>query len=61
MLVLSRKTGTSIIISENIIVKILDFPSRYCVKLGITAPKEIKILRDELCPYFQDYELFTDQ
>lgn len=48
MLILSRKTGESLIINENIEVKIVDV-SGDKVKIGITAPGDIKILRNELC------------
>ncbi|MFW6273328.1 MAG: carbon storage regulator CsrA [Halanaerobium sp.] len=47
MLVLSRKLNEKIIINENIEVEVLSIESG-SVKLGITAPKEIEILRQEL-------------
>lgn len=47
MLVVSRKIGESIVIGENIEVSILDI-SEGIVKIGIEAPKNIKILRKEL-------------
>lgn len=47
MLVVSRKIGESIIIGDNIEVNILDI-SEGIVKIGIEAPKKIKILRKEL-------------
>lgn len=46
MLVLNRKAGQSLTIDGNIKIKILsDFG---VVRLGIEAPKHIKIIRDEL-------------
>jgi carbon storage regulator len=47
MLVLSRKLNEKIIIDENIEVEVLSIDNG-SVKLGITAPKEIEILRQEL-------------
>lgn len=47
MLVLSRKNGESIVIDDKIEVKILSF-SGDKVQIGISAPKEIKIIRSEL-------------
>lgn len=47
MLVLSRKTGESVMIGE-IEVKITEV-SGDRVKIGIQAPKEYKIMRKELC------------
>jgi carbon storage regulator len=47
MLVLSRKNGESIILMNDIIIKVLEIKSGV-VKLGIKAPKEIKIWREEI-------------
>lgn len=47
MLVLTRKLDESIIINDNIEVKIVEIKEN-TVKLGISAPKEIKILRKEI-------------
>jgi carbon storage regulator len=47
MLVLNRKPGESIIINENIEVCILE-ASDGSVKLGISAPRTVKILRKEI-------------
>ncbi|MGL4561891.1 MAG: carbon storage regulator CsrA, partial [Brevinema sp.] len=47
MLVLSRKESESIIINDNIEIKIVDIKMDQ-VKIGIVAPKEIKILRKEI-------------
>lgn len=47
MLVVTRKTEESVIIAENIEVTILDV-SKDRVKIGITAPKDIRIIRNEL-------------
>jgi len=47
MLVLARKINQSIIIQDNIEVMILDIQGEQ-VKIGIKAPKEIKIYRKEI-------------
>ncbi|MEN4046431.1 MULTISPECIES: carbon storage regulator CsrA [Sulfurimonas] len=47
MLVLARKADESIVIGENIVVKVISVENGV-VKLGIDAPKEISIIRNEL-------------
>ncbi len=47
MLVLNRKPGESIIIGDNIEIKILEIQDGK-IKIGIEAPKDIGILRKEV-------------
>ena len=47
MLVLQRKTGQSIRIGEDIEVVVLEVSGDH-VRLGIAAPREIRVLRQEL-------------
>ena len=47
MLVLTRKCDESIRIGSNIIIKVLETSSGH-TKLGITAPKEIPVHREEV-------------
>ena len=47
MLVLKRKAGESIIIADNIEVKIIEVEEGR-IKIGIEAPKDISILRKEV-------------
>jgi len=47
LLVLSRKKGEKIRINDNIIIEILEVNGGI-VKIGFTAPQQIKIYRDEL-------------
>ncbi len=47
MLVLGRKKDESIIIDGHIVITVLDIEGDR-VKIGITAPKEIPVLREEL-------------
>ena len=47
MLVISRKVGESILISDNIKVTIVSLGSDK-ITIGIDAPKDIKVIREEL-------------
>ncbi|EIV99090.1 carbon storage regulator CsrA [Thermoanaerobacter siderophilus] len=47
MLILTRKVGQSIIIREDIEIRILEIDDGQ-IKLGVTAPKNISVLRKEL-------------
>jgi len=53
MLVLSRKTGESIMIGDQIEVKILSVDGDQ-VKLGIVAPKSVKVHRSEVYEAIQE-------
>lgn len=47
MLVLSRKTGQKLIINDNIELVVLETRGDF-VKLGINAPREVSIYREEI-------------
>ncbi len=47
MLVVTRKTDESLVISDNIEITVLEI-TKDKVKIGISAPKEVKIIRSEL-------------
>lgn len=47
MLVLTRKKGESIIIGDNVEITVAEVEEGR-VKLGITAPKDVKVLRKEV-------------
>ncbi len=47
MLVLSRKKDESIIIGDNIEIKVVDIKEKV-VKLGIKAPKHVPVYRSEI-------------
>jgi carbon storage regulator len=49
MLVLSRKLGEKICIGENICVTVVDI-DRGKIRLGIEAPREVPVFRQELLP-----------
>ena len=53
MLVLSRKTGQSIVINENIELSILEVQGDQ-IKIGIKAPKSVKIYRKEIFVEIQE-------
>jgi carbon storage regulator len=48
MLILTRKIDQAIVIRGNIFVRVLGV-ERDRVKLGICAPEEVVVLREELC------------
>ena len=48
MLVLTRKIGESILIDDDILVSVVKIDGS-SVRLGVQAPKEIPIVRNELC------------
>ena len=58
MLVLTRKIDQEIVISGNIYVRVLSV-SRGRVKLGVSAPIDVKVLRAELCS--REEEEFSHQ
>lgn len=47
MLVLARKAGQTLVIDENIRVTVLSVKGK-TIRLGIEAPKEISVQREEL-------------
>ena len=56
MLVLARKVDESILIGENIHVKVISI-EKGVVKLGIDAPSDITIIRDELAKDVADMNI----
>jgi len=50
MLVLSRKQNEKVLIEGGITVEVLQVKGNK-VRLGITAPSEVKVMRGELKPY----------
>lgn len=53
MLILTRKTGEGILIGDKIRLRILEIQGKQ-VRLGIEAPPEVIILREEVEPRPQD-------
>ena len=54
MLVVTRRIGESLVIGDDIIVTCLNVVGRQ-VKIGISAPLDVKILRSELIQKEEDY------
>ena len=48
MLVLSRKTGQTVYIGEEIAVTILEVSQSGIVRLGFDAPRDVRIVREEV-------------
>ncbi len=53
MLVLTRKVNEEILIGDNIRIKIVDIGAGR-IRLGISAPREVTVLRDEV---IRDFDL----
>lgn len=60
MLVLSRKVGASILIGDDIVVTVLRI-ARGSIRLGITAPKDVAIVRDDLVPNWSKERAGSDR
>lgn len=59
MLVLTRKLGESIHIGDDIVITVVDVrPSR--IRLGIDAPPEIRIEREEIWRKTSNQDLFLE-
>lgn len=59
MLVISRKTGESLVIGDNITVKIVSVSSDK-VTIGIDAPRDISIVRSELLATIEENKASAD-
>lgn len=55
MLVLSRKLGEKIFIGDNICITVVDI-DRGKIRLGIEAPRDVPIYRQELLPLNQQQQ-----
>ena len=53
MLVLTRKLGETIVIGDDIVIKVVDIHGKQ-IRLGIEAPTEIKIFRGEIYERIQE-------
>lgn len=56
MLVLTRKKGEKLVILESIEITIIE-SDKNKVKLGIKAPKSIKIIREELLKNIEEFNI----
>ena len=53
MLILTRKVGQRVMLGDDIIIEVIDI-NKSEIRLGITAPDNIEILREEL--YWRTHE-----
>jgi len=60
MLVLTRKRDESLVINDNIVVTVLAIEGDK-VKIGITAPREITVLRHELWQAMNEQRQIAEQ
>ena len=47
MLILSRRVGESITIGKDIVIKVVEISGNQ-IRLGIDAPREVRVLREEI-------------
>lgn len=60
MLILTRKVGESIVIANDIIVKVVE-TGKNSIRIGIDAPREISILRQEVFDAIQKENILSSQ
>jgi carbon storage regulator len=53
MLILSRRAGESINIGDDIVVTVVSVGGNH-IRLGISAPREVRVLRDEIVQAIKD-------
>ena len=53
MLILSRRVGESITIGNDVVVKVVALSGNQ-IRLGITAPREVRVLREEIFNAMQE-------
>ncbi|WP_462267910.1 carbon storage regulator CsrA [Desulfobacter sp.] len=60
MLILTRKVGESIVIANNIIIKVVE-TGKNSIRIGIDAPREISILRQEVFDAIQKENILSSR
>lgn len=51
MLILTRRVGDSLYVGDDIVVTVLEV-NGFQVRIGIDAPKDVAIVREEIAPEF---------
>ncbi|MBX2836215.1 MAG: carbon storage regulator CsrA [Gammaproteobacteria bacterium] len=60
MLILSRRTDESIVIGDEVTITILSVKGKQ-VRIGITAPADVSVHREEIYQRIQSGESITDE
>nr|WP_319397046.1 carbon storage regulator CsrA [uncultured Desulfobacter sp.] len=60
MLILTRKVGESIVIANDIIVKVIE-TGKNSIRIGIDAPREISVLRQEVFDAIQRENILSSR
>jgi carbon storage regulator len=60
MLILTRKVGESIVIANDIIIKVVE-TGKNSIRIGIDAPREISILRQEVFDAIQKENILSSR
>ena len=60
MLILTRKIGESIVIGDDIIVKVVE-TGKNSIRIGIDAPREIIVLRQEVFESIQKENILSSR
>ncbi len=58
MLILTRKIGESIVIGDDIIIKVIE-TGKHNIRIGIEAPREISVLRQEVYESIQQANILS--
>lgn len=53
MLILSRRVGESVTIGDDIFVKVIEVSGQQ-IRLGISAPREVRVMRQEILEAMQE-------
>ncbi len=60
MLILTRKVGESIVIGDNIVIKVVE-TGKNNIRIGIDAPREITVLRQEVYESIQRENILSSK
>ena len=60
MLILTRKIGESIVIGDDIIIKVVE-TGKNSIRIGIDAPREISVLRQEVFESIQRENILSSK